>query len=166
MMMTLAQGNSLENAAQSFIQNYSLKVVESSRQTINGLQALLVVADQVAQQQQQQQQAPQVRVLLSFIQHEGNIYALLGATSVNDFRTFSPTFQNSIGSFSVLTDPSKLNRQPERIRVKEVPQSGTLAEAFRALNVDQKRMEELATLNGLRLTDRVERGRLIKTIQQ
>jgi predicted Zn-dependent protease len=167
MMMTLAQGNSLDNAAQTFIQNYGLSVVESNRQNINGLPALLVVADQKQdqQQQQQQQQQPQVRALLSFIQHEGNIYALLGATSANDFRSYAPIFQSVIGSFSVLTDASKLNKQPERIRVKEVPASGALSDAFQRLGVDQKRMEELATLNGRHLQDRVERGTLIKIIQ-
>jgi predicted Zn-dependent protease len=164
MMMTLSQGNSLENAAQTFIQNYNLAVVESQRETINGLSALLIVADQKPDQQQQQQQA-QVRALLSFIQHDGNIYALLGATSVNDFKTHVSTFQRSIGSFAQLNDPAKLNRQPERIRVVEVSNDGTLADAFKRLNVNEKRMEELATLNGLKLQDRVERGRLVKIVQ-
>lgn len=166
MMMTLAQGNSLDNAAQTFIQNYNLSVLESNRQNVNGLPAIVVVADQKAdQQQQQQQQQAGVRALLTFIQYENNIYAMIGATSTNDFRTYLNTFQSSIGSFSQLTDQSKLNRQPERVRVKEVPNSGTVADAFRQLNVDQKRMQELATLNGLRLEDRVERGRLIKIVQ-
>jgi predicted Zn-dependent protease len=163
MMMTLAQGNSLDNAAQTFIQNYNLAVVESSRQNINGLPAIIVVADQKADPQTQQQSG--VRAMLSFIQYGGHIYALLGATSTNDFRTYAGTFQSTIGSFGSLSDPSKLNKQPERIKIKEVPSSGTLAEAFRQLNVDQKRMEELATLNGLMLNDRVERGRLIKVVQ-
>jgi predicted Zn-dependent protease len=167
MMMTLAQGNSLESAAQSFVQNYQLTVQESKRETINGLPALLVVADQQAQeqQQQQQQQGAQVRALLGFIQHDGRIYALLGATSVNDFRTYSMLFQNSIGSFAALNEPSKLNRQPERIRIKQVPQSGTLDQAFRALRVNEKRMEELATLNGMTLKDNVQQGRLIKVVE-
>jgi predicted Zn-dependent protease len=168
MMMTLAPGNSLEAAAQTFVQNYNLSVLQSDRQTINGLPALLIVADQKQDQQQQQQQQQQqagVRALLSFIQYGGNIYALLGATSTQDFNAYGNTFQSAIGSFGELTDASKLNKQPERVRIKEVPNSGTVGEAFRQLNVDQKRMEELATLNGLMLNDRVERGRLIKIVQ-
>jgi predicted Zn-dependent protease len=164
MMMTLAQGNSIESAAQTFIQNYNLSVVQSKQQSINGLPALLVVADQKPDPQTQQKS--QVRALLSFIQYEGHIYAMLGATSTADFNTYSNTFTSVIGTFSTLTDASKLNRQPERIRVVEVPTTGTLSEAFRHLNVDQKRMEELATLNGMKLQDRVERGRLVKVIQQ
>jgi predicted Zn-dependent protease len=163
MMMTLAEGNSLESAAQSFVQKYQLTVTESKKDNINGLPAILVVADQ--KQEQQQQQQAQVRVLLSFIQHGGNIYALLGATSANDFKAYLNTFQSSIGSFAVLTDPSKLNRQPERIRVKEVPQGGTLAQAFKSFNVKENRMEELATLNGMTLQETVSKGRLIKVIE-
>jgi predicted Zn-dependent protease len=165
MMMTLAQGNSLENAAQSFVQNYKLQVIQSNRQNINGLPAILMVADQTADQQQQVQQQPGARALLAFIQHGGNIYAFLGATSTNDFEAYVTTFKSSIGSFSVLNDQSKLNRQPERVRVKEVRKSGTLAEAFRQFNVDQKRMEEFATLNGMTLQSRVEKGKLIKVVE-
>ena len=164
MMMTLAQGNSLDNAAQTFIQNYKLNVVESNRQNINGLPAIIAVADQQAEEQAQQQQ-PGLRVLVAFIQHGSNIYALLGATTPNDFRAYANTFQNSIGSFAELRDASKLNRQAERVRVKEVTSSGTLAQAFQKLNVKERRMEELAILNGMELTERVERGTLIKVVE-
>jgi predicted Zn-dependent protease len=65
-----------------------------------------------------------------------------------------------------VTDQSIINRQPERVRVKPVRQTGTLTEAFRSLNVQQNRMEELAILNGMLLTDRVEQGTLIKVIER
>jgi predicted Zn-dependent protease len=162
MMMTLAEGNSLESAAQSFIQKYQMNVQESRRENINGLPAILAVADQGQDGQQQQ---PQVRAMLSFIQHGNHIYALLGASAINDFANYSMLFRNSIGSFAPLSDPSKLNKQAERIRIKEVRESGTLSQALRAYNISEKRLEELAVLNGLMLNDRIERGRLIKIVE-
>jgi predicted Zn-dependent protease len=69
-------------------------------------------------------------------------------------------------SFKELTDASKLNRKPDRVRIKTVKTSGTLQQAFLSFNVPQKRLEELAIVNGMKLTDRVTQGMLIKVIEQ
>jgi predicted Zn-dependent protease len=163
MMMTLAQGGSLEAAAQGLLKNYGLTVVESKRDHVNNLPAIKMVADQAQQQGQQQRQS--IRTLIYLIEYGGNTYAMIGASSMNDFNGYLRVFQGSMESFNVLNDPSKLNKQPERVRVKEVPQSGTVSQALQALNVKQDRMQELATLNGMRLEDRVERGRLVKVVE-
>jgi predicted Zn-dependent protease len=166
MMMTLAQGNSLENAAQTMLQNYQLTVLESKQDQVNGLPAIKLVADQVPQQQQgQPKQQASVRVLIYLIQYGGNIYSLLGASAPKDFNSFARVFQGSMESFRELTDPSKLNKQPQRIHIKEVPQNGSLRQALRSFNTKEDRMEELATLNGMTLNENVQRGQLIKTVQ-
>jgi predicted Zn-dependent protease len=102
---------------------------------------------------------------MTFIQYGGNIYNMIGASSQTDFNSYMQLFQSAIGTFQELTDPSKLNKQPERVRVKTVSQSGTLAQAFSNLHVDQKRMEEFAILNGMALNDKVESGMLLKVIE-
>ena len=168
MMLALAPGSTLEEAAQAVLQKYQLQAMDSRRETVNGLPAIVLVADQQAQQQQQQQQqsAQQtVRTLMYFIQYGGNIYNLIGATSAADFNAYAQLFQSTMGTFRELTDPSKLNKQPQRVRVKTVPQNGTLAQALGSLKADQQRMEELAILNGMNLNDQVERGMLIKVIE-
>lgn len=166
MMLTLAPGNSLEEAAQGVLQKYKLTVVDSKKDNVNGLPAIVLIADQQAQQQQQQQQAQQmIRTMMYFIQYGGNIYNLIGVSSQNDFNAYAQLFQSTMGTFRELNDPSKLNKQPERVRVKTVPQAGTLAQALGSLRVGEKRMEELAVLNGMTLSDRVERGSLIKVIE-
>jgi len=168
MILTLAQGNSLEAAAQTAVQNYQINVLDSKQTTINGLPAIVVVGDQNAQQQQQQQQQSaqqSVRVIMSFIQYGGNIYNLIGASAQANFNNYMQLFQSTIGTFQQLTDQSKINKQPERVRVKNVPQSGTLGQALASLRVDDRRLEEIAILNGMALEDPVERGMLIKVIE-
>jgi predicted Zn-dependent protease len=160
MLMTLAQGSSLEQAAQQIVQQYQLRVVESRATSVNGLQAAALIADQ-----QQQNSEASVRTLIYLIQYGSNIYAMIGASSLADFNAFAPLFQNTMGGFSVLTDPEKINRKPERIRIKEVPQTGTLQQALQSLRAKESDMQELSVLNGMKLTDRVERGMLIKTIE-
>jgi predicted Zn-dependent protease len=67
--------------------------------------------------------------------------------------------------FNALTDAEKINKKPERVRVKTVQRSALLAEALKAHGVSDKRIGELATLNGMDLSERVEKGMLIKVIE-
>ena len=166
MMLMLAPGTSLRDAATATMQQYKLQAVDSREVNVNGLSAIAVVADQQTQQQEQQQQAAPIRTLSYFIQHGSNIYHLIGVSAVNDFNTYAPFFESSMKSFRELTDASKINKKPERVRIKTVRQDGTLEQALRANNVQDKRLQEFAILNGKQLTDRVSSGTLIKVIEE
>ncbi len=169
MSLTLAQGESLEAAAQKLMQGYGLQPLESKKVSVNGLPALAIVAQVQPQQQQQQQQRQQqqeIRVLMYLIQYGGNIYNIMGVTTAPNFNAYFPAFTGTMQNFKALSDPDKLNRQPERVRVKTVPQSATLAQVLRTYNVKDDRMEELAILNGMQLSDRVEKGTLIKVVEK
>ena len=168
MMMTLARGASLQEAANSVVQQNNLQVLESSQVSINGLNAIAMIADvkPQQQQQQQQQQAASVRTMVYLIQHLNNIYLLLGASSINDFNNYSQYFSQTMKNFKTLTDPQKINKLPERVRIKTVRQAGTLQQTLMSYKVPGKRFEEMAILNGMNLTDKVGQGSLIKVIEQ
>jgi len=166
MILTLAQGETLEAAAQQMLQQYKLQPVDSKSITVNGLPALAIVADQQQEQQQGQQQQQPVRTLTYLIQYGGNIYSIMGISGSADFDAYSQAFSNTMQSFKALTDPAKLNKKAERVQIKTVQQRGTLAQVLRTFKVPDARMEELAILNGMELTDTVEKGLLIKTIGQ
>ena len=169
MVFRLAPGNSLREAAQQTLSKNNLTAVESKEVNVNGYQAVAVVADQQQQQQQQmqqqQQQAPPLRVLAYFIQDGQNIYNFLGYAAQPDFQQFYPTFNSVINNFRELTDSNKLNRKPDRVRVKTVVQNGTLQQAFQQLDVPSKQMQELALLNGMELNETVPKGTLVKVIE-
>lgn len=162
LMMTLAPGNSLEEAANAVLQQYKLVTVESRNTTVNGLQAIYVLADQ----QPEQQGAPSIRTMSYFIQYNGNIYHLLGVSALTDFNNYAASFNYTMQGFRPLTDPVKLNKKPERVRIKTINSNMTLAQAFRQYNVPEKRLEELAILNGMKLTDTIPKGMLIKIIAE
>lgn len=165
LMMTLTPGSSLQEAASNVVQKNNLQVLESNQITVNGLNAISMIADVKAeQQQQQQQQASSVRTLSYLIQYNKNIYLLLGASSVNDFNNYSQYFLQSMKNFKELKDATKLNKQPERIRIKPVKQSGTLKQALNSYNMPENKQEEISLLNGMLLTDRVLAGSLIKIL--
>ncbi|HEY0058966.1 MAG TPA: M48 family metalloprotease [Flavisolibacter sp.] len=165
MFLTLAPGANLQQAASAALQKFQLQAIESRETTVNGLPAVAVVADQVAQQQQQQQQqAPAVRTLSYFIQYGGSVYHILGVSSTADFNNYTSFFSNTMQSFRQLTDPAKLNRQPERVRIKTVAQGATLEQTLRRFGVPDNRLEEMAILNGMSRTQNLTQGTLIKIV--
>jgi predicted Zn-dependent protease len=169
MILTLGQGESLEAAAQAVVKNNQLAPVESKKVTVNGLPAIAIIADQQQQdqqQQQQQQQQPPIRALIYLIQYGSNIYNLMGISTQQDFNNYFPTFNASITNFRELSDPAKINMKPERIKIKPAKQGGTLSQVFSSYQVKEDKMQELAILNGMQLTDKIDKGMLIKIIEK
>ncbi len=169
LMMMLAPGNNLQEAASTMLQQNNLQALESKQTNVNGLNAIAIVAQPLPQQtqqgqQQQQQQQPSVRILSYLIEYNKAIYLLLGATSAQDFNQYYPTFRNTMEGFRQLTDQAKLNKKPQRIRNKTIAKSATLEQVFKNYNVPTARMNEMAILNGMNLTDVVPVGMMIKTI--
>jgi predicted Zn-dependent protease len=87
-------------------------------------------------------------------------------SSTTDFNSYQSSFTNVQQSFKELKDQAKINKKPERVRLKTVRASATLEQALRDNKADTKRLEEFAILNGMKLTDRVEQGTMIKVIEQ
>ncbi len=170
MILMLAKGNTPDAAAQDFITTQRLTVLQNEKTTINGNPAVMVVSRQQPQQQQQgqpqQQQNPneQLQIASWFIQYGNTIYGLHGLAQAGSFNNSFDTFRQVAGGFRALTDPNKLNRQPDRIRIKAAPQDGSFAQVMATLGMPATRLEELGTLNSLKADDRITRGTLLKTI--
>jgi predicted Zn-dependent protease len=165
MMLTLARGQNLQEAASATMQQYKLTPIESKETSVNGLPALVVVADQQpqAQQQQQQQQQAVIRTLSYFISYGGNIYHLIGAAQSTRFNNYLDVFSATMQNFRQLTDQAIINRKPQRINV--VTASGaTLRDALKSKNIPDNLLEEHAILNGMKLADKISSGTLIKII--
>ncbi len=169
-IFTLAQGNSLEEAAQTTLKAMGLESRENQKTTINGNPALVVVSRQAPQQQQQGQPQQQqtaantVQVASWFIQYGGTIYVIHGMSYLNTFDRYLDEFKQIASGFRALTDRDKLNRQPDRIQIKSVQRDGTLRSALEAYRMPADKMKDLEILNGIDLKDQVTRGMLIKTI--
>ena len=159
MILTLAPAGSLEAAAEGILKNYQLTLVESRKGNVNGQSMIAMVADQASEEQS-------LRTLIYVIQNGKNNYAMIGVTLLPLFDNYASTFKSSMESFRTLTDQGKINKQPERIRIKTVQQDGTLAQALKHYGTSDKRMEEVSILNGMSATDKVDKGMLIKIIDQ
>ncbi|MEO8794582.1 MAG: M48 family metalloprotease [Daejeonella sp.] len=168
MMLTLAPGKTLQESASAVLQQYNLQALESKQTTVNGLNAIAMVADlKPDPNQQQQQQSQEVVRTLSYIIQYGDLnYLMIGVTGSNSFNNYVPLFTSSMQNFRVLTDAAKLNKKPERIRLKTVSSTQTLQQVLKANNTTDKRLNELAILNGMKLTDKVAPGTLIKIVSE
>src|SRR5690606_20127583 len=130
MALTLAKGEgSLEQTAQAMVQNSQLSVIESQRATLNGLPVYMIVVEQSSEDQS-------VRALIYLIEYGGNVYNLMGVSAATNFNQYTNVFKGTMNNFKVLNDPDKLNRQPDRIRIKTVAQNGTLSQALKTFQVD------------------------------
>ncbi|TGE23749.1 peptidase M48 [Hymenobacter aquaticus] len=164
MMLALAPGASLDEAAQALVKQFSLQPTDSRRVTVGGFPALAFVADQVQQDPQTGQQVAGVRTQVYLIQDGKTIYVLLGAAAPADFPGYQPTFSSTMEGFARLTDPNKLNRQPEHVRVKTLKLRSSLSQALKTNGVPESRLEEMAILNGMQLNEQVNAGSLIKVV--
>jgi predicted Zn-dependent protease len=132
-------------------------MVESNEVRINGLPAIVFIADQKQEQQS-------IRVNASLIQFGENIYAILGITTLPKFPTYQAFFKATMNGFQELRDTEKLNRKPDVVRIKTVPRTMTLQAALKHFNMPEARMDELAILNGMALDDTTEKGMLLKVV--
>lgn len=137
--LTLSQDVSPDAAAQRFLRQQGIQTLQSGRQTINGLPA--VVASFRAATQQGTLQG-----LAVFVSHEGRTYQMLGYSPAGVYAQYQSTFQQSLGSFARLTDAAVLAVQPNRLRIVRITEGMTLAEFHRRFP-SAIPIEELAIIN-------------------
>ncbi|MFW5822305.1 MAG: M48 family metalloprotease [Tangfeifania sp.] len=163
MIFTLAQQESLNEAAEATLEQLELETLDSERTTVNGYPAIAIVSEQVSQNQQTEEEET-IKVLSYFIDYAGSVYIFHGVSSGPDFDSFYNTFETTMVNFDELTDPQKLNVKPKRIRIREVRNASTVGDALQAFGVPQDRLEEFALLNKKEVTDRVRAGERLKTL--
>jgi predicted Zn-dependent protease len=166
-IVLLPAGNKgLDETAQALAQQLKLQNAQAQKTTINGFPAVAIQGDQVGQDQQTGQQGITARTLSYLIQDGQSIYAFVGLTSPAAFTTYADDFQRTAQGYRRLTDAAKLNRQPERVRIKTAKGGQTLSQALAANGVPTKRHEEMAILNGMKTTDKLSAGMLYKVVGQ
>ncbi|MCF0056649.1 M48 family metalloprotease [Dyadobacter sp. CY356] len=165
MLFTIAEGKTLDEAAQTVIKNYGLQTSENNKTTINGFPAIAMIAKQVAQGQTAPA-ANAAQIASWLIQYNGSIYAIHGVAASADFGANFNQFKSVAQGFKSITDQSKLNREPDRIRIKTAQRDATLRDLLKDANMPDNKLDDIAILNGMALTDKVEKGMLFKTLSK
>ena len=150
--LTLAQGNSAQAAATTFLGQQGLQSTAPRSQTINGLRA--VSAEFAATTEQ-----GVLRGLAVFIEHGSNVYQLLGYSTEQAWSAHANVMERSLGSFAPVNDPALLNVEPTRIDIVQLSQPTTLAQLANTASV-----ERLALLNQVSTDRRFEAGTRVKRL--
>jgi len=156
---------SLDEAAQKMVEELKVTVIENKRKTINGMPAIEILSHQTTQNQQTGAQQT-VKFLSTLIQYNQTVFVFHGVAADADFNNFVPVFRATMEKFDKLTDPARLNVKPKRIKIYEVKKAGTFAEVMKGFNVSESKIKELALLNNIEITERVEQGKMVKTISE
>lgn len=165
MVLTFGKGNTVNEAANDFIQTNQLSEVERKNVTVYGNPAVSVVSDHTPPAGQGQASTP-LRILSYFIQYNNNIYHIYGLSRRDQFNDYFMTFNFTMTNFRTLTDAAKLNKKPVRVRVVPAGNTAPLRQLLLGQGMRQEWLEDLAMLNGLELTDTVERGTLFKILRE
>ena len=112
----------------------------------------------------QQSQAGAIDGDAAFLRDGEMMYQIFAYTSPDRYGRMRNLFRGIFGSFSRLTDPADLNAQPQRIVLYRVPRATSAREALLASGIAGSQLEEMAIVNHVRLDDRVEAGRLLKSV--
>src|SRR5215213_6068362 len=119
--LTLAQGNSPDAAARTFLSQQGIQAGQASRETVNGVPA-------VASTFQAQTEQGVIQGLAAFFTYNGTTYQVIGYSPAQKYAAYDPVFRQTLGSFAPVTDPKILEVQPNKVNVVSLPQSMTLAE--------------------------------------
>jgi predicted Zn-dependent protease len=107
-----------------------------------------------------------LRVRLSFLRNNGNVYYFSALSKAIDFNRFDPTFRNVVASFHELNNPEYLNRQPKRLDIIEADGQHSLKDYFTQAKVKKESWPYLAILNGMKDAEAIpERNELVKIVR-
>jgi predicted Zn-dependent protease len=159
MLLAATSEKSPREAAGLFVSKSKGRIVRAETLPVNGLPAQRVFSDHATQQ-------GDIRLVSYFIQKDQRVYAFHGISQQTAASRYESLFVNTMGGFKELTDPARINVQPDRVRIRPAQTTQTLADLLRSFGVAEAKLQEVALLNGKNLSERIPAGTLIKVVEK
>lgn len=140
--LTLAEESTAQAAADAFLGQEGVTAGRSSRQRINGLEAVGASFEVP----RQGSEALAGRVV--FVEHAGKVFRLMGLALSGQASNVREPVDRSLGSFARLTDRARLDVQPQRVEVVTLPRAMSFEEFARSYPSDAD-PRVLALINGI-----------------
>ena len=160
--LTLAEapeGTSPGEYARNLAEQPGVELLEGENTRINGNRAF------IGTYRFQDSQGNRLGALTAFIDFGGQLYQILGLAPTQTFRQYSRTFEDSLTSFSRLTDRNLLNVQPDRLQIRTARRGQTLRQITQAVNNPRMNAEALSRLNRIDVDESLSAGTLVKVIE-
>lgn len=154
-LFQFAKGNSAQAAASQFAQTQGVTVTQSGATTVNGKRAYMVEAQLQAEQ-------GTFGSLSYFIEHNGQVYHMLGYTPAETYGQYANAFASAMQSFADLRDSRILNMQPMRLRVQAASQTAPFRNFVTRELPPEWTAEDLAIMNQVQLNQNIPAGTKLK----
>jgi predicted Zn-dependent protease len=160
MVFKLEAADNEVQAAAKFISDNKLNVLSQKSVKVHGADAQEIIASANTQQ-------GVLQLMAYFIKKDSNVYSFLGYSAQQDYPGYEVAFKTTMNGLRSLSDRNKLNRQPDRIKVRKVPSNTTLESALKSFGINGDDLQKHALLNGaMPLNTQVQAGMLLKTVVQ
>ena len=159
LIFTLAKGQTPQQAAEKFILDSKAQVLASDAMRVQTYPAQRVIGVLTTQN-------GQIEFFSLFLKKDNHLFVFHGYTSKDLFPTYKNMFRTTELGFNRMTNPRRIQIQPDRIHIRKVAKTAPLAAVLRSFGVTGKLAETLALVNGMQLTDSVQSGTLIKIVQK
>jgi predicted Zn-dependent protease len=125
-VVTLAQQQSPEAAAQAFFNQQGVVAGQSLRADLGGLPSVARVFGV------QRGQSGDLQGVAAFVEDkQGRVYQIIGYTLADRWRSYSEPLSGAVGTFSRVTDSRLLDVKPKKVDVVSIPSAMTLEEFAR-----------------------------------
>ena len=158
-LFSMAKGSSSQDAARTFVAQTKASVIKTDGLDVSGFSSQRVISDLRTDQ-------GSLRVMSYFIQKERTVYVFHGLTPPNSFQKHQALFNNTMRQFRDLTDPRRINVQPDRLRIRPAGRADTLENGLRSLGVSEKQLKETVLLNGGVPNQRIAANKLLKVVDE
>ncbi|MGN8226883.1 M48 family metalloprotease [Gracilimonas sp. BCB1] len=151
-----SESNSPEASVNSFLNREGVTTADQYVYTENGLDGYQAFATALAQD------STELRLQITAIEFQGNIYNFLSYTSASDFPIYEGEFAAIPAGFRELNDASILGIDPVRIELKPAPRTASFAEFLPSnLPMDIQPLD-VAIINQVKLDETVQQGTILK----
>ena len=158
-LFTLAKGQTPQQAADAFIKQSKGSVLASDPMRLQGYSAHRVI-------ETIETEKGKLKIFSLFIKKGTHIFVFYGYTSDDLFPGYLKTFRATMFKFNRMTNPRRIQIKPDRIHIQKLTKTSSLGQVLRAFGIPGKELEKLALLNGMKLTDAVPTGTLVKIVRK
>lgn len=154
----LSNRSSATDAAQQFLTQAKAQLISQDLMRVHAMNAVRTIADINSQN-------GVIRVMSYFIEYDNRVYVFHGVAEKTNFSRQAGIMENTMRGFNRLTNPQKINVQPNRIRIKKVNTTTTLENVLQQFGVANDKMEIHSFINAMELGSTVKANTLIKVIE-
>jgi predicted Zn-dependent protease len=154
---SLSSKGTPKGEAQRFVDKTQASVLRSDSTRVSGFQAYRVVS-------QIKTNDGILQVMSFFIDKENKTYVFHGYSSQKRFGDYRSVFRNTMRGFKTPSNPDRLRRKPDRVKIHYTKKPGTVRQALKSFGVKDEDLKKMGIMNGRNLDDHVPIRTAFKTV--